>query len=98
MSDWIHSSVIRWFKPKDEMPEIKKGHWEKWEDPVSKPVLLSTEYNGQRSVIADARYNFREECWELLIDSTGDYWKEVFHEVHVEFWAYYPDPIIPCEE
>lgn len=98
MSDMIHSSVIRWFEPKDEMPNLKKRMWGNYEEHVSKTVLASVYYLGSRNVCPDYRYNYDKKCWEYLLDASNDWWVPCHRDVRVEFWAYYPDPVVPCEE
>lgn len=57
--------------------------------PDMEPVLVTTEYDGKRGVIADVRYN-PKYGWEVLTDALGDYWEDIREKV--THWMPFPEP------
>lgn len=96
MGTWHPMSLIMWNKEGTAYPDTDDNDPEPGEV-VSKLVMISIENRGKRKVIMDARYNYYEKCWEILMDATGGYYEELHRDTHVEYWAYYPEPVIPTK-
>lgn len=96
MGTWCPMSTIIWNKEGTVYPDTDDNDPEPGEV-VSKLVMISIEDRGKRKVIMDARYNYHEKCWEILMDATGGYYEELHRDTHVEYWAYYPEPVIPTK-
>ena len=91
---WNPFEMILWVKEGSAYPDVDPKDPE-YGETVSKLVMISTEYDGHRQVITDARYNYFKKCWELLIDSTVGYYEKIIPGMNVEYWAYYPKPVEP---
>lgn len=97
MGTWCPMPLIIWNKEGTVYPDANDDYTE-YGEVVSKLVMISIEHRGKREVIMDARYNYHEGCWEILMDANGGYYEELHQDTHVEYWAYYPDPVIPIKE